>query len=113
MPVPAIPAQNIDAEIAQLVERSPEKAGVPSSILGLGTFFLGKKVVVKVPDGFLSAHSIKEENHSAPLVFSIPREKSADADYRIRSRTIGAAHLNLRFSIQEKMVTIPLPSVFF
>ncbi len=30
----------IDAEIAQLVERSPEKAGVPSSILGLGTIFL-------------------------------------------------------------------------
>jgi hypothetical protein len=27
------------AEIAQLVERSPEKAGVPSSILGLGTIF--------------------------------------------------------------------------
>ena len=29
--------KKIGAEIAQLVERSPEKAGVPSSILGLGT----------------------------------------------------------------------------
>ena len=28
------------AEIAQLVERRPEKPCVPSSILGLGTFFV-------------------------------------------------------------------------
>ena len=33
------------AEVAQLVEHGPEKAGVPSSILGLGTNLFAKREI--------------------------------------------------------------------
>ena len=48
------------AEIAQLVERRTENPGVPSSILGLGTFFEGNALVLlrsRITSGSFAGHS--------------------------------------------------------
>ena len=42
---------SLPAEIAQVVERRPEKPGVPSANLGLGTFF-NKKILHRNTEDF-------------------------------------------------------------